>query len=125
MSEKLATKKKDIAKNISYMEYAQMTKGVYVNLLNGCSYNEKTGQYETLYLISEGGPLFGKKIKMNNGEYTCIYSCLGTSYRDDPEIRKQWKEARDGLINDYKDQVTLESHIKTNNIDLKKLNRNK
>lgn len=124
MNEKLVTKKKDISKNISYMEYAQMTKGVYVNLLNGCCYNEKTGNYETLYLISEGGPLYGKKIKMENGEYTCIYSCLGTSYRDDPEIQKQWNDTRNQLIKDYQDQVTLESHIKQENIDLKKL-RNK
>lgn len=64
MGEKLATKKADIDKNISYMEYAQMTKGVYVNMLNGCKYNETTGNYETLYLISEGGPLLGKNIKM-------------------------------------------------------------
>lgn len=125
MVEKITTRKKDIDQNVSFMEYAQMTKGVYVNLMNGCKYNETTGNYETMYLITEGGPLFGKTIKTPEGEFTCIYSCLGTSYRDDPDIRQAWKEARDGLIKDYKDQVALDAHIKTHNIDLKKINNRK
>lgn len=118
---KAAVQNIDMPHNISYMEYAQMTKGIYMNLMSGCRYNEITGEYETIYLISKGGPLFGQNVKTPDGDYTCVYSCLGTSYRDDPSVRAEWKKAREDLIKDYQDQVALEKHIKTNNIDLKKL----
>lgn len=109
----------DAMPNESLMEYAQRTKGVYVNLLNLCGYNEKTKNYETMYILSNVN-LTGEKVSFNNGgesmQATVIYSCLGVDYKASKKYRNEWKKARDGLIEDYKKQSKLDLHISTHNI---------
>lgn len=109
----------DAMPNESLMEYAQRTKGVYVNLLNLCGYNEKTKNYETMYILSNVN-LTGEKVSFNNGgepmQATVIYSCLGADYKASKKYRNEWKKARDGLIEDYKKQSKLDLHISTHNI---------
>ena len=103
----------------SLMSYAQRTKGVFVNLLNLCGYNEITKNYETMYILSNVN-LTGEKVSFSkNGETiqaTVIYSCLGTDYKASKKYRNEWKKARDNLIKDYKNQVKLDLHISTHNI---------
>lgn len=110
----------DASPNESLMEYAWNHKGIYVNLLNMCGYNEKTHNYETMYILSNVN-LLGEKVSFNGKnqepmQATVIYSCLGTDYKASKKYRNEWKKERDKLIEDYKSQMKLDMHISTHNI---------
>ena len=116
----------DIPQNMSLMEYAQANKGVFVNLLNLCGKNPITGKYEGRYILSNKN-LTGEKVKFEQAgqsiDATVIYSCLGTDYKNQKQYRKEFKEALDNLVKDYKTQERLDAHIAGENVDLKQLRK--
>jgi len=110
---------KDIKPNESLMDFAQRTKGVFVNLLNMCGYNEKTGNYETMYVLSDSN-LTGEKVRFQNGgqeiDAIVLYSVLGIDYKMGKRYRNEWKKHRDKIIADYKTQTKLDMHISSHNV---------
>jgi len=118
------TKEVEIPEGVSLMDYAKQTKGIYVNLLNLCGRSPATGKFEFRYMLSNKN-LTGEKVKfVQAGESidaTVIYSCLGTDYRDKKQYRKEFKQAVDQLVKDFKTQEKIDRHIKDENYSLQDL----
>mgnify|MGYP000294437623 CR=1 FL=1 len=119
------TKEVEIPANMSLMEYAQNTKGIYVNLLNLCG-RSPAGKYEFRYMLSNKN-LLGEKVKFQMGaeetEASVIYSCLGTDYKNQKKYRREFKEAVDQLVKDYKNQERVEAHLATENYTLAEMRK--
>lgn len=120
------TKEINIPENMSLMDYAKQTKGVYVNVLNLCGRSPATGKYEFRYMLSNKN-LYGEKVKIvhqgRDIDATVIYSCLGTDYRDKKQYREEFKKAVDDLIKDYKTQERIDAHISGENYSLEELRK--
>lgn len=106
----------------SEQEYAEHTTGVYMNMLNGVSYNEVDGKYHMLPIKYSDADLTGEKIKFASGqEFTVIFSCLAKEYANKAEVKEKWWNAARNLVESYKKEMQIEDHIRTHNTDLKKL----
>ncbi len=106
----------------SAQEYAENSNGVYMNMLGGVRFDETTGKYIMAPIKYSDANLEGEKIRFNNGvELQVIFSCLAKEYKNKKEVYNQWWDKAEEMIRMYKEQKQLESHIKSENLDLKKL----
>ena len=106
----------------SAQEYAENSNGVYMNMLGGVRFDEITGKYIMAPIKYSDANLEGEKIRFNNGvELQVIFSCLAKEYKNKKEVYNQWWDKAEEMIRMYKEQKQLESHIKSENLDLKKL----
>ena len=120
------TKKVDLT-NTDYnseQDWAEHTKGVYMNLLSGCRYDPIDHKYKIAPIKYSTTPLEGEKIKFaNNQEFIVLFSCLADEYHNKKEVYDKWWEKTNELVDAYKEQMKLEAHIASNNTDLKKLRK--
>lgn len=106
----------------SEQNWAENTKGVFMNMLNGVSFNTVDNKYHMMPIKYSDVNLTGEKIKFANGqEYTVVFSCLASEYAHKQEVKDAWWNAAKDLIEGYKNAQKIEDHIATNNVDLKKL----
>lgn len=108
----------------SEQEYAENTPGVYMNMLGGIRWDPIDNKYKAAPIKYSDVDLTGEKIRFSGGqEFTVIFSCLATEYKNKAEVRNAWYEAAQKLKEDYIEQTKLEKHIASNNTDLKKLRK--
>lgn len=108
----------------SEQSWAEHTKGVYMNLLGGCRWDPIDNKYHVAKIHYSDCDLTGEKIKFASGqELTVLYSCLAEEYANKQEVKDTWWAKTRELVENYKEQVQLENHIKTNNTDLKRLRK--
>ena len=66
----------------------------------------------------------GEKIKFASGqEFQVLYSCLAMDYANKKEVKNEWWEQTNKLVEGYKEQKQIQDHIATNNTDLKRLRK--
>ena len=121
-----STKIVDIPENVSLIEYAQNTKGLYINLLNLCGKNPVTGKYECRYIITNKS-LMGEKVKFEQAgqsiDATVVFSCLGTDYKTQKRFRRDFKKMVDQIAESYQKQERLDMHISGEHVDLKEMRK--
>lgn len=106
----------------SSQQWAESTNGVYMNMLAGVRYDEITGKYRIAPIKYSDANLEGEKIRFsNNIELQVVYSCLAKDYKNNKSVYNEWWEHAKKLVQMYKDQKQIEAHVKSNNVDLKKL----
>jgi hypothetical protein len=106
----------------SSQEFAENTTGIYMNMLGGVRYDEVTGKYMMAPIKYSDADLTGEKIRFSNGiELQVIFSCLAKEYKNKKEVYNQWWDKAENLVKMYKQQKQIEAHVKSENIDLKKL----
>ena len=118
--------KKDLdlttTEHISAQSYAEATKGIWMNMLNAISFNEVDHKYHMPPVQYSDVNLEGEKIKFASGqEFTVIYSCLASEYKNKKEVYNKWWEKAKELKQAYIEQRKLDAHIASNNTSLKKL----
>lgn len=112
----------DKTKYKSEHEWATHTPGIWMNLLGGIRFDNKTNKYVVAPIKYSDVNLEGEKIKFASGqEYQVIFSCLAIEYANKRDVYDTWWNKVEELKEAYKQQKQIESHIKTNNIDVKKL----
>lgn len=120
------TREVEIPEEMSLMDYAKQTKGIYINLLNLCGRSPTSGKYEFRYMLSNKS-LYGEKVKIVNAgqelDATVLYSCLGTDYRDKKQYREEFKKAVDELVKDFRTQERIDAHISSENYSLEELRK--
>lgn len=108
----------------SEQQFAENTKGVWMNMLNAVAYNEIDNKYHFPPIKYSDVNLEGEKIKFASGqEFTVIFSCLASEYANKKEVKDAWWNKANELVKAYKEQNKLDAYIATNNIDLKKLRK--
>lgn len=108
----------------SQQEYAENTKGIYMNMLGGCRFDPLDNKYKMAPIKYSDTPLEGEKIKFASGqEFTVIFSCLAEEYAHKKEVKDKWWAKANELVDAYKQQNQIEEHIKSNNTDLKRLRK--
>lgn len=120
--------KKDLdlttTEHISAQSYAEATKGIWMNMLNAISFNETDHKYHMPPVQYSDVNLEGEKIKFASGqEFTVIYSCLASEYKNKREVYDAWWNKAKELKKAYEEQRKLDSYISSTNTDLKKLRK--
>jgi len=112
----------DKTKYKSEQEWATHTPGIWMNLLGGIRFDNATNKYVVAPIKYSDVNLEGEKIKFASGqEYQVIFSCLAMEYANKRDVYDAWWNKVEELKEAYKQQKQIESHIKTNNVDIKKL----
>ena len=107
---------------LSAQSYAEATKGIWMNMLNAISFNEVDHKYHMPPVQYSDVNLEGEKIKFASGqEFTVIYSCLASEYKNKKEVYDTWWNKAKELKQAYEEQRKLDAHIASNNTSLKKL----
>jgi hypothetical protein len=122
----IETKHVDISEKeyASQQEWAENTKGVYMNLLGGVRWDPTDNKYKMAPIKYSTVPLEGEKIQFGGGqEFIVMFSCLAEEYAHKKEVRDLWWEKANEVVNSYKEQKQLQDHIATNNTDLKRLRK--
>ena len=102
--------------------WAEKTPGVYMNLVGLAGKNPVDGKYHFAPIKYSDVSLEGEKVKYPNGtEATVIFSCLAMEYKNKKEVYDLWWEKAREAIKTLQDQEQIETYVKQNNIDLKKL----
>ena len=122
----MAISKKDLdlttTEHISAQSYAEATKGIWMNMLNAISFNEVDHKYHMPPVQYSDVNLEGEKIKFASGqEFTVIYSCLASEYKNKKEVYDKWWTKAKELKEAYIEQRKLDAHIASTNTSLKKL----
>ena len=122
----MAISKKDLdlttTEHVSAQSYAESTKGIWMNMLNAISFNEVDHKYHMPPVQYSDVNLEGEKIKFASGqEFTVIYSCLASEYKNKKEVYDEWWTKAKELKKAYEEQRKLDAHIASNNTNLKKL----
>lgn len=108
----------------SIQQYAENTKGVWMNMLNAVAYNPTDNKYHFPPIKYSDVNLEGEKIKFSSGqEFTVIFSCLASEFAHKKEVKDAWWNKAKELVKAYKEQAKLDSYIASNNVDLKKLRK--
>lgn len=107
----------------SSQQWAENTKGIYMNMLNGVAFDQVDQKYHMLPIQYSDVNMEGEKVRFNdNREFMVIYSCLATEYAHKEEIRNEWWAKARALVEDYKKAQQVEDYINSNNgIDLKRM----
>lgn len=120
----ITTKELDLTKEDykSPQEYAEHTPGVFMNMLNGVSYNTVDGKYHMMPIKYSDVNMEGEKIRFANGqEYTVVFSCLAQEYANKQEVKDKWWAAANKLVESFKEARKMDLYLATNNKDLKKM----
>lgn len=119
----ITTKNIDLSKEYaSEQQWAENTNGVFMNMLNGVTYNEVDKKYHLLPIKYSDVNLEGEKIRFSGGqEYTVVFSCLAKEYAHKTEVREAWWEKARSLVEAFKEERKLDGYLASNNTDLKKL----
>lgn len=108
----------------SAQEFAEQTKGIWMNMLNAVYYNEVDNKYHMSPIKYSDTNLTGEKIKFSSGqELTVVFSCLAEEFAHKKEVKDAWWKKANELVEAYKEEMKLDAHIKSNNTDLKKLRK--
>lgn len=108
----------------SIQQYAENTKGVWMNMLNAVAYNPTDNKYHFPPIKYSDVNLEGEKIKFASGqEFTVIFSCLASEFANKKKVKDAWWKKAKELVEAYKEQIKLDSYIASNNVDLKKLRK--
>ena len=109
---------------VSQQQWAEHTPGVYMNLLGGCRWDQIDNKYKIVPIKYSSVDLTGEKIKFASGqEFQVLYSCLAMDYANKKEVKNEWWEQTNKLVEGYKEQKQIQDHIATNNTDLKRLRK--
>jgi hypothetical protein len=119
----ITTKNIDLSKEYaSEQQWAENTNGVFMNMLNGVTYNEIDKKYHLLPIKYSDVNLEGEKIRFSGGqEYTVVFSCLAKEYAHKTEVRDAWWQKARSLVEAFKEERKLDGYLASNNTDLKKL----
>jgi hypothetical protein len=120
----IETKHVDISEKeyASQQEWAENTKGVYMNLLGGVRWDPTDNKYKMAPIKYSDVNLEGEKIRFSGGqEYTVVFSCLAKEYAHKTEVREAWWEKARSLVEAFKEERKLDGYLASNNTDLKKL----
>lgn len=111
-------------KELTKQQYAEQTKGVYMNMLCGCRWDPVDNKYKMPPIIYSDIPLEGETVKSGGGQdFIVNYSCLAEEYAHKQEIKDMWWNKAQEVVKMYKEQQQIAEHIKSNNTDLKKLRK--
>ena len=124
----MAVTKKDVdltnTDYVSAQSYAETKTGTWMNMLNAISFNETDHKYHMPPIQYSDVNLEGEKIKFASGqEFTVIFSCLASEYKNKKEVYDLWWKKANELKAAYQEQVKLDAHIASTNTDLKKLRK--
>ena len=124
----MAVTKKDIdltpTDYASAQNYAESKVGTWMNMLNAISFNEVDHKYHMPPIQYSDVNLEGEKIKFASGqEFTVIFSCLASEYKNKKEVYDAWWNKAKELKKAYEEQIKIDSHIASHNTDLKKLRK--
>lgn len=106
----------------SPQEWAEQTPGVYMNLVAMAGKNPVDGKYHFAPIQYSDVSMEGEKVKYPDGrEATVIFSCLAMEYKNKKEVYDAWWAKAQEAVEALKEQEQIETYVKQNNIDLKKL----
>lgn len=112
----------DKTKYKSELDWATHTPGIWMNLLGGIRLDQVTNKYVVAPIKYSDVNLEGEKIKFASGqEYQVIFSCLAIEYANKRDVYDMWWNKVEELKEAYKQQKQIEAHVKSNNVDIKKL----
>lgn len=112
----------EIPEDESPQSWAEKTPGVWMNLIGLAGKNPVDGKYHFAPIQYSDINMEGEKVKYPDGrEATVLFSCLAMEYKNKKEIRDQWWAKAKEAIKMLKEQEQIESYVKQNNLDLKKL----
>lgn len=107
----------------SRQQWAENQKCVFMNMLNGVSFNTVDNKYHMMPIQYSDVNMEGEKVRFNdNREFMVIYSCLASEYAHKQEVRDEWWAKARELVEGYKKAQQMDDYIASNNgIDLKKM----
>ncbi|MGN1392592.1 MAG: hypothetical protein ACI4V7_00900 [Succinivibrionaceae bacterium] len=112
------------SKELTKQQYAESTKGIYMNMLCGCRWDPVDNKYKMAPIVYSDVPLEGEKVKYGSGqEFVVNYSCLAEEFAHKTEVKDMWWKKAQEIVDMYKEQCQIEDHIKSHNTDLKKLRK--
>lgn len=112
----------EIPEGYSPQEWAEQTPGVYMNLVAMAGKNPIDNKYHFSSIQYSDVNMEGEKVKYPDGrEATIVFSCLAMEYKNKKEVYDQWWSKANEVIKMLKEQEQVETYVKQNNIDLKKL----
>lgn len=107
----------------SPLEWAA-AKGYWMNMLGGVRYDYVRAKYVMAPIKYSNVSLVGEKIRFASGqEFQVVYACPAKEYQNKEEVRKEWWENAQKIVDGFKEQQQIKEHIETNNTDLKKLRK--
>jgi len=108
----------------SEQEWAENTKGIYMNLLAGIRHDPVDNKYKIVPIKYSNTPLEGEKVKFASGqEFIVICSVLAEEFANKQEVKDKWIACMKKLKDDYIEARKLDAHIASHNTDLRKLRK--
>lgn len=102
--------------------WAEQTPGVYMNLVAMAGKNPVDGKYHFAPIVYSDVNMEGEKVKYPDGrEATVIFGCLAMEYKNKKEVYDAWWAKAQEAVKALKEQEQIETYVKQNNVDLKKL----
>lgn len=99
-------------------------KGYWMNMLGGVRYDYVRQKYIMAPIKYSDVSLLGEKIKFASGqEFQVLYSCLAAEFKNKQEVKDEWWENAQKIVDNFKEQQKIQAHIDSTNTDLKKLRR--
>ena len=120
----IAKKEMDLPEGYaSTQQWAESQKCVFMNMLNGVSFNTVDSKYYMMPIQYSDVNMEGEKIRFADGrEFTVIYSCLASEYAHKQEVKDEWWSKARELIDGFKQAQQMDDYIASNNnVDLNKL----
>ncbi len=107
---------------LTEQQWAEQTPGVFMNMLSLIGYDKVTGKYRMAPIKYSDANLEGETIRFAGGEEAIVwYSCLASDYANKTEIYDEWWAKVNEIKTKYIEMKNLGEHVKTHNVDLKKL----
>ena len=112
----------EIPEGETEQSWAEKTHGVYMNLVAMAGKNPVDNKYHFAPIRYSDVNMEGEKVRYPDGrEATIVFSCLAMEYKNKKEVYDQWWAKAKEVIKMLKEQEQMETYVKQNNIDLKKL----